>query len=99
MKLDSFKHLLIEELRDIYDAENQLVKALPLLAESGVLPELKAAFGEHLARTTEQVERLESIFELLDETPQGNPCKTMSGLVSECQDLIDAASDADPGVL
>lgn len=99
MKLDSFKHLLIEELRDIYDAETQLVHALPLLAETAVLPELKATFVDHLEQTEQHIARLEDIFRFFDESPLGNPCKTMTGLIGECQDLIDEQKKADPGIL
>ena len=99
MKLNSFKNLLIEELRDIYDAEQQLVKALPKLAETAVLPELKQAFVDHLEQTEAHVQRLESIFVQLNENPGGNPCKTMTGLIAEAEDLIKEEKDADPGVL
>jgi ferritin-like metal-binding protein YciE len=59
MKLNSFKNLLIEELRDIYDAEQQLVKALPRFAETAVLPDLKKAFVEHLEQTEKHIQRLD----------------------------------------
>jgi ferritin-like metal-binding protein YciE len=99
MKLNSFKNLLIEELRDIYDAEKQLVLALPRMAETAVLPELKQAFVEHLEQTEEHIHRLESIFVRFNESPEGNPCKTMSGLIAEAEDLIKEEKKADPGVL
>jgi ferritin-like metal-binding protein YciE len=99
MKLDSFRNLYIEELRDLYDAEHQLLKGLPAIAESAVLPELKAAFADHIEQTKTHVERLESIFDGLGEDPLGNPCKTMTGLIAECNDLIKEERKADPGVL
>jgi ferritin-like metal-binding protein YciE len=99
MKLNSFRNLLVEELRDIYDAETQLVKALPLMAETAVLPELKRAFADHLDQTRRHVMRLENIFSELHESPQGNPCKTMEGLIAEARDLISEEKKADPGVL
>lgn len=99
MKLDSFKDLFIEELRDLYDAENQLLKGLPAVAETAVLPELKKAFADHIAQTRTHVERLESIFKALNTDPLGNPCRTMRGLVAECNDLIKEEAKADPGVL
>lgn len=99
MKLNSFRNLLIEELRDIYDAERQLVHALPSMAETAVLPELKKAVVQHLEQTEGHVSRLEKIFQGLGASPEGNPCKTMKGLIEEVQDLIDEEKKADPGVL
>jgi ferritin-like metal-binding protein YciE len=99
MKLDSFKHLYIEELRDLYDAETQLLKGLPAVAEAAVLPELKEAFARHMQQTKVHLERLENIFRKLGESPLGNPCKTMTGLIAECNDLIKEERKADPGVL
>jgi ferritin-like metal-binding protein YciE len=99
MKLNSFKNLLVEELRDIYDAEQQLVSALPRMAETAVLPQLKQAFVDHLEETENQIRRLESIFVQLKESPEGNPCKTMTGLIAEAEDLIKEEKKADPGVL
>ena len=99
MKLDSFKHLYVEELRDLYDAEHQLLKGLPSVAEAAVLPELKEAIARHLQETQEHVHRLERIFTALDTEPIGNPCKTMTGLLAECNDLIREERRADPGVL
>jgi len=99
MKLDSFKDLYIEELRDLYDAENQLLKALPAVAEAAVLPELREAFANHIEQTKTHVQRLEEIFQKLQTDPLGNPCKTMTGLLDECDDLIQEERTADPGVL
>jgi ferritin-like metal-binding protein YciE len=99
MKLNSFKNLLIEELRDIYDAEQQLVEALPALAEVAVLPELKQTVLQHLEETRRHVKRLKHICEELHEHPGGNPCKTMAGLIAELNDLIREEKTADPGVL
>src|ERR1041385_2682774 len=99
MKLDSFKNLYIEELRDLYDAEHQLLTGLPEIAEAAVLPELKAAFASHIEQTKQHVDRLEQIFARLGAEPAGNPCKTMTGLVAECNDLIQEEHQADPGVL
>jgi len=99
MKLDSFKHLYIEELRDLYDAETQLLRGLPAVAEAAVLPELKKAFAHHVEETKTHVERLERIFDNLNTDPIGNPCKTMTGLIAECNDLVREERRADPGVL
>jgi ferritin-like metal-binding protein YciE len=89
----------MEELRDIYDAEQQLIHALPRMAETAVLPELKGAFVNHLEETEHQIRRLESIFVQFNESPEGNPCKTMTGLIAEVEDLIKEEKKADPGVL
>jgi ferritin-like metal-binding protein YciE len=99
MKLNSFKNLLVEELKDTYDAEQQLITALPRLAESAVLPKLREAFINHLEETKQHITRLERIFLELNASPYGNPCKTMSGLIAEVNDLLKEEKSADPGVL
>jgi len=97
MKLDSLKKLYVEELRDLYDAENQLLKALPKMAESSSTPELKTGFETHLRETENQVRRLETIFQSLGEASRGKTCKAMKGLIEEGKELMD--EDADPEVL
>ena len=99
MKLDSFRNLLLEELRDIYDGEKQLLSALPRMAESAVLPALKQAFMDHLEATERHAQRIREICGQLNESPEGNPCKTMRGLIEEAEDLIKTEKQADPGVL
>ncbi|HEX7860262.1 MAG TPA: ferritin-like domain-containing protein [Verrucomicrobiae bacterium] len=99
MNLKSFRDLLIEELRDIYDGEQQLVHAFPLMADAAILPQLKQAFIDHLEQTKTHITRLEKIFLQFGEQPTGNPCKTMQGLIAEAQDIIDLELEADPGVL
>jgi ferritin-like metal-binding protein YciE len=81
--------LYIEELRDLYDAENQLVKALPKLAKAAESEELRAGFEEHLEQTKGHVDRLRQIFESLDERPGGKKCAAMIGLIQEGQDILD----------
>ena len=98
MKLHSFKNLLLEELRDIYDAEQQLVKAMPPMIDAAVLPELKQALVQHLEETEVHLQRLQTIFKGLNEDPAGNPCRTMQGLIAEWQDLLNEERKADPGV-
>jgi ferritin-like metal-binding protein YciE len=97
MKIDSLKKLYIEELRDLYSAENQILKALPKMAKAATSKELKHAFNEHLAQTKGQVERLERIFTKLDTTPKGKTCKAMEGLVKEGEELL--GEDAEPEIL
>ncbi|HEY5036961.1 MAG TPA: DUF892 family protein, partial [Chthoniobacterales bacterium] len=77
MSLNSLHDLWIEEMRDLYNAENQLLKALPKMAKAASAPELKQAFESHLEETKTHVERLEEIFEKLDKKPSGKTCKAM----------------------
>jgi ferritin-like metal-binding protein YciE len=83
------KELFIDELKDLYNAENQLVKALPKMAKASDSPELKGGFEEHLEQTKGHVERLESIFSKLGENPKGKKCKGMEGLVAEGAEAIE----------
>ena len=89
MKLDSLETLYVEELRDLYNAENQLLKALPKMAKAASSPELKQAFEEHLEQTQEHVARLEEIFEKLDKKPTGKTCKAMKGLIEEGSEVLE----------
>src|ERR1700682_1738991 len=89
MKLDSLKKLYLEELRDLYSAETQLVKALPKMVKGASSAELKQAFGNHLEQTEEHVERLNEIFGRLDEKPTGKICKAMKGLIEEGSEMLE----------
>jgi ferritin-like metal-binding protein YciE len=89
MKLNTLKQLYIEELRDLHSAENQLLKALPKMAKGASSEELKLAFENHLDQTKVHVERLEEIFERLDETPKGKTCQAMKGLVEEGSEILE----------
>ena len=95
MALTSLKNLLIEELRDLYSAETQLTEALPSLANAASRSELKEAFNEHLEETREHVERLEEIFDQLGESPQGEHCDAMEGLIAEGEERIQEDGDSD----
>jgi ferritin-like metal-binding protein YciE len=95
--LETLHDLFVHELRDLYDAENQLLKALPLMAQAAQSPELKRAFDTHLRETKEQVRRLERVFKGLGEKPSGKTCKAMQGLVEEGRELL--SEDADPDVM
>jgi ferritin-like metal-binding protein YciE len=88
MKLDTLKKLYVEELRDVYSAEQQLLKALPKMAKGASSNELKQAFEDHLEQTKGHVERLEEIFETLDEKPTGKTCKAMKGLIEEGSEIL-----------
>ena len=83
MTKKSLRELYIDELRDLYNAETQLVKALPKMAKAAANDQLKEAFEEHLRETSEQVSRLEQIFEQLGEKASGKKCLGMEGLVKE----------------
>ena len=93
------KDLYIDELKDLYSAENQLLKALPKMAKAATSEDLSAGFTEHLEQTKGHVERLQTIFEALGESPKGKKCKAMEGLIAEGSeameeyegDLLDAA--------
>jgi ferritin-like metal-binding protein YciE len=93
MKLDSLQALYVEELRDLYNAENQLLKALPKMAKGASAPELKQAFEEHLEQTKEHIERLEEIFEKLDKKPTGKTCHGMKGLIEEGSEILEEEGD------
>jgi ferritin-like metal-binding protein YciE len=88
MSLDTLEKLYISELRDLYSAENQLLKALPKMAKGASSPELKDAFEKHLEQTKGHVERLEELFEQRDESPKGKPCKAMKGLIEEGSEIL-----------
>ena len=89
MKLDTLKKLYIEELRDVYNAEQQLVKALPKMAKAASSDDLRDAIENHLDQTKGQVERLEQIFEGLDESPKGKTCQAMKGLIEEGSEILE----------
>jgi len=93
MKLHSLEDLFHEQLRDMFDAEKQLIKALPKMAKAASSEELRTAFEEHFDQTRTHVERLERVFELLGKKARGKNCEAMDGLVEEGQDMIDAEGD------
>lgn len=89
MRESALKELYIDELRDLYNAENQLTKALPKMAKAATSDELRAGFEEHLEQTKGHVERLDEIFKELGEKPTGKKCKGMEGLVEEGEEMIE----------
>jgi ferritin-like metal-binding protein YciE len=88
MKLDTLDKLYVDELRDIYNAENQLLKALPKMAKGSSSPDLKSGFEKHLRQTESHVERLEQIFAELNESPKGKTCHGMKGLIEEGSEIL-----------
>jgi ferritin-like metal-binding protein YciE len=95
-KLSSLDDLLVHELLDMYNAEGQILKALPKMTKAASNPELKAAFEEHRVQTEGQVTRLEQVFELLGMAPKGRKCDGMAGLLDEGKKVIE--QDAEPAV-
>jgi ferritin-like metal-binding protein YciE len=93
MKIESLRELYLEELRDVFDAENQLVKALPKMVKAAQNEELKAAFEQHLEQTQEHVERLNRVFEELGEKPKGTKCEAMKGLLEEAKKMMEETQD------
>jgi ferritin-like metal-binding protein YciE len=87
-KIETLEELLIHELKDVYNAEKQLVKMLPKVAKKAFAPELKAALEEHLCQTEGQVQRLEEVFELLGEPAKAVKCKAMEGILEEGEELL-----------
>jgi ferritin-like metal-binding protein YciE len=97
MKMEDLKDLFVDELKDIYSAENQITKALPKMAKTAKSPDLKKGFELHLEQTQGQIVRLERIFEELGESPKGKKCHGMEGLLEEGKELMD--EDAEPEVM
>jgi ferritin-like metal-binding protein YciE len=91
--IDSLDTLLEEELKDTYDAEKQLTKALPKLAKKATAEELKAAFEQHLRQTEQHIERLEQVFESLELPVKGKKCDGMKNLIKEGENMIAEAED------
>jgi ferritin-like metal-binding protein YciE len=87
--METLEKLYINELRDLYSAENQLLKALPKMAKGASSAELKEAFENHLAETETHVERLEQIFKDLEENPKGKTCHGMKGLIEEGSEILE----------
>jgi ferritin-like metal-binding protein YciE len=88
MKLESLKDLYVEQLKDLYSAENQLVEALPKMAEKANAPDLRKGFKDHLRQTEQHVKRLERIFKDLKVSPDGKECEGMKGLVKEGEEMM-----------
>ena len=87
--LNSLRDLLVDELRDLHNAENQLIKALPKMAKAASHEELKEGFEEHLEQTRDHVDRLERCFKLLGMAAKGKTCHAMKGLVEEGKEAIE----------
>ena len=95
MPSETLRDAFIDELRDTYDAEKQLTKALPRLAKASTHPELRAAFEAHLEETLEQIRRLEKVFGLLNEKVRGKHCEGMAGIIEEGKAILEEAFEGD----
>ncbi|HXO41953.1 MAG TPA: ferritin-like domain-containing protein [Thermoanaerobaculia bacterium] len=95
MKMESLRDLYLEQLRDVFDAETQLIDALPKMAEAAHHTDLKNAFNQHLRQTREHVIRLQRLFSALGERPEGQTCYGMKGLIKEGQEMVKAKGDPD----
>ncbi len=97
MEMNTLQDLFVHDLKDLYNAETQLLKALPRMAKKATSPDLKQAFEKHTRETENQIKRLEQIFEELDESPKGKKCKAMEGLIEEGKEIME--EDVEPEVL
>lgn len=95
LTLDNLQDLLIQQLQDLYSAEDQLISALPKMAEAAFGSQLKSAFETHLQETRRQKERLERAFQLLGHEATAEKCQAMAGLITEGSEIIHATGDAE----
>jgi ferritin-like metal-binding protein YciE len=91
----SLEQLYIDQLQDLYDAEQRLTDALPKMAEAASSPQLAQAFRNHLQETERQIERLERVFEIAGVSPKRKTCEAMKGLISEGNEVVTATGDPD----
>lgn len=93
-EFNSLEDLFVEQLEDLYDAEQRLTKALPKMADAARSPELRTVFQSHLRETEGQIARLEQIFQQLGREPESEACEAMKGLLKESDEMIGAKGDA-----
>lgn len=94
MPIDNLRSLFLMELKDLYDAEHQITKALPKMKKAASSSKLQNAFEQHLEQTNTHVERLEQVFKMMGEKPKRETCDAMKGLISEAQDAIKEVKDS-----
>jgi ferritin-like metal-binding protein YciE len=102
MKLENLQQLFVKELRDLYDAENQITDALPKLIDAAQHSDLKNALQQHLNVTQQQISRLDHIFQMLNEKPTGETCKGMKGVIKEGDEIVSQGGDpstVDAGII
>ncbi|MBX9851442.1 MAG: ferritin-like domain-containing protein [Cytophagaceae bacterium] len=95
MKIKTLNDLFTDMIKDLYNAENQLIKALPKMAKKCNTPQLKKSMEMHLEETVNQKARLEKVCELLEISPKGKKCAAMEGLIKEAEELMDEVKDKD----
>jgi ferritin-like metal-binding protein YciE len=95
MSEKDLKALFLHQLKDTYFAENAILKALPQMAEAAESEELRGAFAVHLKETEGQVRRLEQIFQIVGEKPEGIPCKAIQGIIEEGQEILQEFEDGE----
>ena len=93
MKIKTFNDLFADQIKDLYNAESQMLKALPKMAKKATDTKLKASFEKHLEQTKAQKERLEKVCEILDIKPTGKKCAAMEGLIEEAKEIIENVKD------
>jgi ferritin-like metal-binding protein YciE len=93
MQIETMQELYLDVLKDLYDAEQQILKALPKMAKAANSEDLRNGFEKHLAQTQTHVERLDQVFEQIGETAKRKKCKAIGGLLEEGKELMDSASD------
>ena len=102
MKLENLQQLFVKELRDLYDAENQITDALPKMIDAAQHSDLKNALQQHLNVTQQQIARLDHIFQMLNEKPTGETCKGMKGVIKEGDEIVSQGGDpstVDAGII
>ncbi|MBI1896053.1 MAG: ferritin-like domain-containing protein [Acidobacteria bacterium] len=95
LRLNNLEDLFFVEIKDLYDAEQRITKALPKMKEAARSPQLKRAFDDHLRATEGQIERLRQVFSALGRTPEGETCEAMKGLIAESDEIVKAEGDPD----
>jgi ferritin-like metal-binding protein YciE len=93
MKMENLRDLYLQELRDVYDAEHQVLEVLPRMSDAAHDPELKSAFRDHIEKTRRHVQRLENVFNQEGEEPDRRTCHAMKGILREGEDLMKAKGD------
>ena len=89
MEVETLRDLYVDQLKDLYNAEQQIIKALPKMAKAATSEELRLAFEEHLEKTRADAQRIETIFDQMGENPKGKKCAAMEGLVKEGNEVIE----------
>lgn len=99
MKLHSLHDVLVDSLRDLYNAEKQIIRALPRMAKAASSEQLRSAFEDHLEATQNHAHRLEQVFQELDLPVRGKSCAGMHGIIEEGKEVIDEAKGSDPDAI